>query len=161
MTPRRRLLFLVLVALQALTPLALIGWNEVALARGTEVRLRTEPLDPVDAFRGNYVDLRYEITSIRSCELVRRGQTVYVQLHEVRGRWTGDCATPIEPDERPFIRGRVTDVERDQVEVDYGIETYYIDEREAQRLERRGRLDVDVVLDRHGKARIRRVEGVR
>jgi uncharacterized membrane-anchored protein len=147
---RRRLVFWTLVAVQALVPLGLIAWNEVALARGTEVTLRTVPVDPLDLFRGRYVTLRYEISGLPRPPGAEPGQTVYVALQREGDRWTGDRATR----ERPggtFIRGTVGDGG-----IVYGIETYYADEDEAPRLEREARegLDVRVVLDDDGKARI-------
>ena len=160
MTPRRRLLFAALVLAQALVPLVIIGGNELALARGTEVRLRTVPIDPVDLFRGRYVVLRYEISRLPAVYPARRGDTVYVELEEQDGAWTGTLAVPERPESRPFIRGRVTRVHGDEVDVEYGIETYFADEAEARRLEREAgrRLRVDVVLDRDGRARIEGVE---
>jgi uncharacterized membrane-anchored protein len=149
-SPRRRLVFWALVALQALVPLALIGWNEAALARGTEVTLRTVPIDPLDLFRGRYVRLRYEISDVPAPPGAEPGDTVYVALRREGERWTGDRATR----ERPggtFIRGTLADGL-----ITYGIETYYADEDEAPRIERESRqgLDVRVVLDEDGKARI-------
>jgi uncharacterized membrane-anchored protein len=150
----RRALFWLLVALQALIPLGLIGWNEVALATGREVTLRTVPVDPIDLFRGRYVTLRYEISSLR---VPPGAHTVYVPLRRDGEHWTGDVALLDEPAGGPFIRGTATDGG-----IELGIETYYADEDEARRLERRaGGLVVHVVLDDGGRARISGVEPVR
>ncbi len=163
MSRRRRNAFLLLVAVQALVPLAMIAANEVALARGTEVRLRTVPVDPIDLFRGRYVTLRYEISSLPVEGGARRGQTVWVPLSERGGVWTGSVARPSRPDGGTFIRGRVRSAAGDRAEIEYGIETYYADEEEAQRLEREAgrRLHVDVVLDADGGARVAGIELVR
>ena len=157
MTRARRLAFLVAVAAQAVVPLALIGWNEVALARGSDVRLRTVPVDPLDLFRGRYVTLRYEISRLRVFGRASVGDTVYVELRQRGDRWTGYHASPDRPpDGSTFIRGRVRDSFGDEAAIEYGIETYYADEDEARQLERRanGALYVDVVLDADGRARI-------
>jgi uncharacterized membrane-anchored protein len=157
-TGRRRIVFWALVVVQALVPLGLIGWNELALATGTEVTLRTVPVDPVDLFRGRYVTLRYEISGLPVEPGTRAGDTVYVALREDGGRWTGDRATRERPDDDTVIRGRFTGST-----IVYGIETYYADEDEAPRLEAEGGdgLDVHVVLDGDGRARISGVEVVR
>ena len=160
MSPGRRLAFLVAVAAQAVLPLGLIGWNEVQLARGTEVRLRTVPVDPLDLFRGRYVRLRYDISSVRVPRDVAPGATVYVPLRREGEHWTGGAATRERPDGGTFIRGWVTEVYGGRAQIEYGIETYYADEDEAPRLERE-RLYVDVVLGPDGKARISGVEVVR
>ena len=163
MSAARRLAFLVAVAAQAVLPLGLIGWNELELARGTEVRLRTIPVDPLDPFRGRYVRLRYEISSLPVAGHAVRGATVYVPLRREGERWTGGVAVPERPDGGTFVRGRVRNVYSGRAEIEYGIETYYADENEAPRLEREARdgLYVDVVLARDGKARISGVEPVR
>lgn len=163
MSSRRRLLFLLLVAAQALVPLGLIAGNELALARGTEVRLRTVPVDPVDLFRGRYVTLRYEISRLPVAGDARGGDTVYVALSEHGGVWSGGRAERRRPDGGTFVRGRVVRVTDGTAELEYYIETYYADEDEARRLEREAgsRLHVLVVLDGDGRARIAGVEVVR
>ncbi len=162
MTARRRLAFWALVAAQALVPLVLVGWNEVALATGERVRLATVPVDPLDLFRGRYVTLRYGISSLRVNGDVERGATVYVPLTKGGGGvWSGSYATPIRPEGGTFIRGRVTSRPAGAVTIEYGIETYYADEDEAPELEQsagRGRLYVDVVLDDDGGAKIDGIE---
>jgi uncharacterized membrane-anchored protein len=158
MTGRRRLVFWTLVAIQALVPLGLIGWNELALARGTEVTLRTVPVDPIDLFRGRYVRLGYEISRLPVEPGTEHGDTVYVLLREVDGVWTGEQGTREPPGGGTFIRGTYTGGT-----IEYGIGTYYADEDEAPRLEAeagRGLL-VHVVLDDDGRARISGIEVVR
>jgi uncharacterized membrane-anchored protein len=158
MTGRRRIVFWALVLVQALVPLGLIGWNELALASGTAVTLRTVPVDPVDLFRGRYVRLRYEISEAAVEPGTSAGDTVYVALREDGGHWVGDRATRERPDVDTVIRGRFTGST-----IVYGIETYYADEDEAPRLEAEAGdgLDVHVVLDADGRARISGVETVR
>lgn len=158
MTGRRRVVFWTLVAIQALVPLGLIGWNELALARGTEVTLRTVPVDPIDLFRGRYVQLRYDISEIDVARGTRPGDTVYVRLREIDGVWSGTNALRERPDGGTFIRGKYLGGT-----IEYGIETYYADEDDAPRLEAeagRGLL-VHAVLDDEGRARISGVEIVR
>jgi uncharacterized membrane-anchored protein len=151
---RRRLVFFALVAAQLIVPLGLIGVNELALATGTKVTLATAPVDPLDPFRGRYVELDYEISNLPDWR-GRPGAVVWVELVDQGEAWGVSRVHTSEPDtERPFIRGQVRNGR-----VEYGIETYYADEDEAPRLEGlRGRLLVDVVLDDDGKARI---DGVR
>lgn len=153
MTRRRRNAFVLVVALQLLVPLALIAWNEVALARGTEVTLRTVPVDPIDLVRGRYVTLRYPISNLQVPDGVAPGDTVYVPLHREGDAWTGELVTAERPDGL-FIRGRFS-----AGGLVYGIETYYADEETAQRLERSaGDLLVRVSIGSDGHARIKGVE---
>jgi uncharacterized membrane-anchored protein len=160
MSPRTKVAFLALAGIQVALPLGIVGWNELALATGTEVRLATAPVDPVDLFRGRYVTLRYEISRRQVHEPIRSGQTVYVALRQVGETWVGGPATTSRPHAETFIRGRVrqgTD-RPTEIEVEYGIETYYAEEEDARRLERQtGSLLVDVVVDDDGTARIEEI----
>jgi len=153
-SPRRRLVLGALVAVQALVPLGLIGWNEVALATGTEVTLRTAPVDPIDPFRGRYVALRYEITAAGPRLPV--GTRVWVPLRKAGDAWVAAGPTTTEQPDGVAIGGTST-----ASGIHFGIERYYVDEDEAPRLEARGPLLVDVVLDGDGRARIAGVRPVR
>jgi uncharacterized membrane-anchored protein len=160
MSAPRRLAFWSLVALQALVPLGLIGWNEAKLALGDEVRLKTAPVDPYDLFRGRYVTLRYEISSVPGAREVQPGDTVYVSLRDTGDRWRATGRAQLErPGAGTFIRGRMT-----QAGIVFGIETYYADEAEALALEEETGAEglyVDVVLDGEGDAQIAGIEAVR
>lgn len=161
MKGRRGTAFALVVAVQALFLLAMVGVNELALATGKEVTLRTVPVDPLDPFRGQYVTLRYEVSRVQAPEGARRGEDVYVPLHEQNRDWIGSLGYSEPPADGEFIRGTVRYTDGDSAEVEYGIETYYADEDEARRLGYARSLRVTVVLDDDGRARISRVEPVR
>ena len=94
---RRRLALVVVVCVQLALPLALAGLAAADLAFGEEIRLQAEPVDPVDVFRGNYVVLRYEISSLPVLGEVRRGDTVCARLQESDGVWRANYADPGHP----------------------------------------------------------------
>ena len=154
----RRIAFWALVAAQALIPLAMVALNEAALAAGQKVRLQALPVDPHDPFRGEYVALAYEISTISVPAGTDVGDVVYVELGPSgRGAWTGSDAQGTPPDGRPFIRGRVTAVYGGRADVEYGIETYFVEEGQGPKLEAavlRRDLYVDVVIDDEGEAKI-------
>ena len=56
--------------------MALIAWMVIDRVRilrtGTEVTLRTRPLDPRDFLRGDYVTLGYDISALPAGELEER-----------------------------------------------------------------------------------------
>ena len=137
MTRRRRLLFVALVAAQALLPLSLIARNEQALASGTRVTLS------------------YEISALPTP--YDAGTTVYVPLTDGGETWLGGTPTDARPQEGTFIRGYVSPSGR----IEFGIGRYFTDEDEAQRLEAAGPLLVDVALSDDGVARIAGVRPVR
>ena len=157
MSSRRRIAFLAVVVAQALVPIGMAGASETHLALGEEVRLKAMPVDPHDPFRGEYVALTYEISRVRLPLGVRPGETVYVELHEGPRRWvaTRVHATPPRAG-ATFIRGRVVSGGR----IEYGIESYFVEEGQGPRLEQaiaRDDLYVDVVLDDDGEAKIEEV----
>jgi uncharacterized membrane-anchored protein len=119
------------------------------------VTLRTAPVDPVDPFRGRYVTLNYEISSLPTPYDL--GTTVYVPLTEAGATWLGGRPTDVRPEDGTFIRGYVGSAGR----IEFGIGRYFTDEDEARRLETAGVLLVDVVLSDDGVARIAGVRPVR
>ena len=161
MSGTRRIAFWVVVAVQALLLVSLIGFNELALAKGDEVTLRTAPVDPIDLFRGNYVTLRYEISTLQVQDGLRPGDAVYVPLYESGGAWTGSFGYASPPPQGKFIRGTIHQADSHRTTIDYGIETYYADADEAERLQSAGTLLVTLRIDHGGRARISRVEPVR
>ena len=64
MERRMRLTSFGIVALQLVFILGLVAYKEVTLRFGTEVMLQTVPVDPRDLFRGDYVTLRYGISTL-------------------------------------------------------------------------------------------------
>jgi uncharacterized membrane-anchored protein len=159
---RRRTALLVAVAAQLALPLALAGIAAADLAFGREIRLRAEPVDPLDPFRGNYVVLRYDISAVTALASFERGDRVCVELHEAGDARTGDFART-EPTGDVAICGRARRAAQrsDTVEVEYGIETYFASAGRARELEdaiAARDLHVVVDLDDDGSARIERVE---
>lgn len=64
-----------------------IGFKEFTLRTGQEILLKTVPVDPRDLFRGDYVILRYDISTINTDSLGNKGSefrendTIYVVLN--------------------------------------------------------------------------------
>ena len=163
MSRRRRLALLVVVCVQLAVPLALAGLVEADLAFGREIRLRAQPVDPLDVFRGNYVVLRYDISNLPVLGEVRRGETVCARLDESDGVWRASYADPGRPS-GTVICGRARDDAGagESVGIEYGIETYYASAERAREIESSiaaGDLYVVVDLDDDGSARIEKLEG--
>jgi uncharacterized membrane-anchored protein len=59
------LLFVAVVAVQLAVPAWMIVRREITLREGMQFKFRTQPVDPVDAFRGRYVWLRLEPDSVK------------------------------------------------------------------------------------------------
>ncbi len=162
MSRGRRIALLAAVLAQLAVPLALAGLASADLAFGREVRVRAQPVDPVDIFRGNFVVLRYEFSTVAVGFEVARGDRVCVRLEERGDAWTGSFGLP-EPMGDTAICGRARDDAGpgERVEVEYGIETYFASAERAQELERsiaRGELYAVLDLDDDGSARVERLE---
>lgn len=85
MKPRLALLLLALVGLlQLAVPGYLIYRQEATLRLGKEFRLLTAPADPYDAFRGRYVQLRFQCENlspaVSGTEAWKAGDPIYVSL---------------------------------------------------------------------------------
>jgi len=115
--------------------------------------LATQPVDPFDLIRGQYIVIRYEIASIPSIEGAEVGDNVYVSLMEdangTAGYKTASLDKPSKDD--LFVRGQIKSVYGNDMRVEYGIEQYFF-ERGAK-FETRG-MEVKVKLSGNGGARI-------
>lgn len=144
----------VIVLLQLAVLLGLVAEREWIRARGDTVWLRTAPVDPRDLFRGDYVQLEYDIAqptaaqwqSVQAAADEPR-QTVYARLSVDADGLAQLAALSLDkPAHGPFIRGRIgKQVQRDwrhRGRVKYGIEKYFVPQGEGLALEqRRGERD--------------------
>ncbi len=148
---------------------ALVGVKQYTLLAGEDVLLRTVPVDPRDLFRGDYVILRYEIstldltaldTDIRPEDLMETatfGATLYTAFSVEEGYAEPTGVFTERPPGR-FIRATVRRAGPGQtVELDYGIESFFVPEGRGLEIERqRGEaVEVRVAVDRFGSAAIR------
>ena len=74
-------LFGALCLAQIAAPASMIARYEATLRRGTVFKVRTAPVDPVDAFRGRYVWFRLDLDPVEQDGTILGG-TVWVSLEE-------------------------------------------------------------------------------
>lgn len=131
----------------------IIGAKQYIIATGTEVLLETQPVDPRDFFRGDYVILSYKISNIdnASRDLIP-GQTIYVELDQSGKYSTIKQIHTDKPAEGLFIKGRVQYGFNDNLRVEYGIESYFVPEGEGRALESGENIEVKVLIDKYGNA---------
>ncbi|WP_439496894.1 GDYXXLXY domain-containing protein [Bosea sp. (in: a-proteobacteria)] len=138
------------------------------LRSGSEVRLRTAPVDPRDLFRGDYVILSYDISTLDLNGLqgdreFSRGEQVQVQLApdpEGFARPVGIYRTRPTGSGDVFIDGRIIstgacpraedgriDCSRDRngVRIAYGLESYFVPQGSGLAIERTERKRIEVV----------------
>lgn len=169
------------VLLLALGLLALVQQRAGILSSGTEVRLRTVPVDPRDLFRGDYVVFAYPISVVATGPdgaSYRSGETVYVTLkRDADGfsRATGvSHERPATSGDTVVIAGRVTSTsacalndageldcngERRRLRIAYGIESYFVPQGEGRAIETtdKARIEVVVAVSGSGEAAIKRL----
>lgn len=138
--------------------------NEYELNHGTEIVLKTAPVDPRDLFRGDYVTLHYEISTLNLDSLgqsdlyLGRNSTVFVSLIEKNGYWEATQAQTKMPKQGVFLRGRVTRTFDRSVEINYGIESYFVPEGQGKEIEKQyaaGNLKVVVSVSLYGKGKLK------
>ena len=122
------------------------------LLTGKTVVLKTQPVDPFDIFRGQYMTISYEISVVDLPTEAKEGDTVYVSLKEGEDKiWHAEKASLTKPAAGVFIKGTAKTSWRLGLGVEYGIEQYFF-ERNAEVPWRN--LSMKVKLDSSGQARI-------
>ncbi|MDO8271978.1 MAG: GDYXXLXY domain-containing protein [Gammaproteobacteria bacterium] len=153
------------IVAQVLILIGMVVSAALPLATGTDITVRTRPVDPRDLFRGNYAQLSYDFSRVPLQELestapLRTGEVVYVSLQQgENGLYEFAAASLEQPSEGLFLRGRVEYVMEDQVSVLYGIEAFFAPKETALALELtlRERVVATLTVSGSGRARIRAV----
>ena len=162
--------------------LALVEQRARILRGGTEIRLRSVPVDPRDLFRGDYVILAYPISTVEAeaagQQGFQRGERVYVSLgRDEQGfaRATGVSREwPKAGDDVVVIAGRVTTTStcatmadgsfdcsgrRNRLGIAYGLESYFVPQGEGKAIETtdKARIEVVAAVSSSGEAAIKRL----
>ncbi len=162
----RRKLVILAIALQVIILAVMALEREYIVRYGTDVYLRTAPIDPRDIFRGDYVRLRYEISdiSIRQSQGTLadketekpKGSKVYtvIALGE-DGIAELKHITDSKPDDGIFIKGRFSYRWRPKVShnnafnIKYGIEAYFVEQGKGLEMEKKrgSRTEIQIPLE--------------
>ena len=140
-----------------------VALKEFTLRTGEEVMLKTRPVDPRDLFRGDYVILNYEMSTLDRNSLptdaanFTENDKVYVTLNKQENYGIPSGIYKNQPKEGLFIKGTVKNVRDSQVTIEYGIESYFVPEGKGWEIQRQsGRtLEVKVAIDKFGNAGIK------
>ena len=176
-------LFLVLVL-----QVAALGWmiyeRAHRLRTGEEVTISLAPIDPRDLFRGDYVRLRYEISTVYPQTVggdteFERNDPVWIALEPDeagRSQPTGVFKhPPPELPDRTVIQGRVRSAYDStppenlidtcpqtckRLRIEYGIEKFFVPEGEGRKIETirdTTRVAIVAAVDSNGKAAIKKL----
>jgi uncharacterized membrane-anchored protein len=148
------------IVVVALVQLALVG---VAVAprlsarlTGDEYRLRVAPVDPVDPFRGAYVDLRYPDLAGDPGRDEDDDRDVFVTLVRDGDLWTAGEYSDERPSGTPYLA-----CDQPDFRIRCGIESLFLPQDEAADMEEQvagGSLVAVVKVDSRGHAALVRVE---
>lgn len=140
-----------------------IAFKEFTLQTGEEILLKTIPVDPRDLFRGDYVILRYDISTVDTEMLSYQGSEfkendkVYVVLN-VNDDKIGTLVNidKNKPSGKMFIQGRVKSAFNNELYIEYGLESYFVPEGEGKEIERNlGNIYTKIAVDSFGRAVIK------
>lgn len=163
---RNILTAIALVALLQFSVLGAMIANEMRPhLSGTTIRVTTVPVDPRDLFRGDYVILRYEFSSLGTIpnsstfQNDSANRTVYVTMRQEGDIWKATGISRSRPKDGVFLRG----IRKPYgYEIEYGIESYFVQEgtgkaiEDAMRVNRKG-VVVELTVASDGKASIKTV----
>lgn len=158
-------LFVVVAMVQLAVAGGAIVKSELALRTGEAIRFRIQPVDPVDAFRGRYVAIRFAVNNATIADgvVVRPRKKVFVPIEVDADGFAFLGRADIDPPaDGAYLRLRAGVVTPDeegnqQVWVQMPFRRFYMDEDKAPKAERavwggrRGQREASVsVRIRHG-----------
>ncbi|MBR0737466.1 GDYXXLXY domain-containing protein [Bradyrhizobium liaoningense] len=175
----KTVLFGIAVLLQCALLVLMVADRMQILREGREVTLQTQPVDPRDLLRGDYVVLRYDISQVPAGALAAkpadaRHPDVFVKLAPNASGVYEAVSVHAEPvavtAPQVLIRGRVGNYggscgeDRrsfcDKLPIKYGLESYFVPEGEGRKLEdarNQQRLRIVAAVLPSGRAAIKRL----
>ncbi len=130
-----------------------------ARTTGEEYLFRVQPYDPIDPFRGAYVDLTYPDLSLHTpdgSDLAADGDTVYLVLRDRNGLWVADEAVAERPADGPYLA-----CDSHTWRTRCGIESYFLPQDQAAAFDElvgSGKAVARVRIDGRGHAALVAVE---
>jgi uncharacterized membrane-anchored protein len=183
----RKISFFLAVAAQVVLLVVMFGFYQTIVNTGTEVWLKTRPIDPRDMFRGDYIQLDYDINHVSGVynydsNKYSTGDTVYASLDKQFGeKYFSVLSYNLSHDKCPdypstlCIKGRVVSISTqnqtntsspDQYNensgpinlvLDYGINQYFVKEGSGQRITNSDKGEVKVVISKDSTAIVKEV----
>ena len=129
------LIFIIVAMLQVLLLLSIIVRKENILRTGTRIKIKVQPVDPYDAFRGRYIalDVSYRIPESDKNEY-HRGQKVYALLEiDNEGFASIKGVAPKKPQSQLYFK---TFVQRVNGRIALPYDRYYIEDSKALEAEK-------------------------
>ena len=131
------IVFLVVAGVQLFVPTQMILNQESILKTGTLYKLKTQPVDPSDPFKGKYINLNYDIDSFKTNDsLWQRNELIYVYIEEDSlGYAKGDTVsrTVLPENENDYINAKVSWYSgyNNTLNIAFDFNRYYMEETKA------------------------------
>jgi uncharacterized membrane-anchored protein len=159
------------ISLQIFIVIFLLGFYQYQLVKGEKILLKlAPPRDPLSLLQGHYLALNYEISQLEVGKYYgpsdfEVGETIYVSLEKKDNYYQAHIVSRFKPKEGPFIKGKVISNYQGNLNIQYGIESYFIPERKAKEIEKEFRkllrepkdIFVQISLNKFGNALIRKI----
>ncbi len=136
-------LFGLMVIFQLYVPTKMIYDREQTIAKGTEFKFETAPVDPTDPFRGKYITLSFSENTfeISDDEIWIIGQPVYVSIiSNENGLMQIGAISRVAPDnQQNYVKAKVNyvmEVPSRKVFIEYPFDRFYMEESKAFDAER-------------------------
>jgi uncharacterized membrane-anchored protein len=131
--------FIILVLVQWFVPGKMIYDKSQLLVKGKAFKFETEPVDPVDPFRGRYIILNYKEDTFRMGQAhgIPYLGDVYVTFTENEKGFAKINSISIEPpvNERYYVKAKASSSTDDLWYITYPFEEFYMEESRAQAAE--------------------------
>jgi uncharacterized membrane-anchored protein len=133
----RRYGLMVFAVILFVVPGYMIYREERIIRTGTTYRFRVAPVDPVDPFRGRYVDLRFaaeEFSEVDYPTAYSEEERVYAEVQQGEDGYAkivGLHRTP--PSEADYVKARIGFVREDAVWLDLPFDRLYMNEEYAKK----------------------------
>jgi uncharacterized membrane-anchored protein len=169
-------LLIVVAVVQSAALFKIVYDRDHLLKSGREITMTVKPVDPRDLFRGDYVTLGYDISSLNTSNVpaarfkdFERGSVAFVTVHPgAAGAWTVAGVAPAYPEKVSegdiVLKGRVSsawlshDATQGTIGLRYGIETYFVPEGTGRELEakvRDNKIDAIIAVGTDGTAALK------
>lgn len=152
------------IGLQLIVLLGMTSLRAYALWRGDVYYVHVQPVDPRDLFRGDYVILSYPFsrlpTELWGHPQAQAGRDIYVELvPEGDGKhWRANRFHFDPPRHGPYLHGPYLRGKIGPGRIEYGIESFYVQEGQGRRYEeavRSRRLTAEIAVAPNGQASLR------
>ncbi|MEL1246387.1 GDYXXLXY domain-containing protein [Flavobacterium sp. DGU11] len=130
--------FALTVLAQLAIPLKMVYDSEMTASHGTEYKFRTRPIDPSDPFRGKYITLDFESSSVNIDNTDwKYGEEAYVYIKTDAEGFAYVTNMSHQPLDTPndYFMGKARPVYDGKMNIDFPFDRFYMEEGKAYEAE--------------------------